>query len=265
MTVPPASPTAKMMMTMSRGIMGRDQGDEDKDDSLKPWLTRLLIAMGLFAITFTALRMYSRHLNRQKLWWDDWLSALNIVSAYLSMYSSKGAILILILIEKKKTQILIVASIGLVFVVVSMGLGLHVQYVGAAVVKQMIPFVVAFDVIYIWSLAGSKLSVLLLYYRVFQFGYFKGAAWGLGMIVTSWALAATLLALFLCTPIEKLWFPEVPGHCMSTTVVRLLNSGVSILTDVLILCLPIPAIWSLQQALWTQKIGLTLVFALGFL
>lgn len=157
------------------------------------------------------------------------------------------------------------AGIVLVSVVVGMGIGLHVQHVAGATVKQMIPIVVAFDVLYIWSLVWSKLSVLLLYYRVFQFGYFKGAAYGIGTLVTSWAIAATLISLFLCTPMEKLWFPEVPGHCISTIVVRLMNSGVSILTDVMILCLPISAIWSLQQAAWTQKIGLTLVFALGFL
>lgn len=42
--------------------------------TVQPWLERVLVAMALFGLGTTCLRVYSRHLNRQSLWWDDCLA-----------------------------------------------------------------------------------------------------------------------------------------------------------------------------------------------
>lgn len=48
-------------------------------------------------------------------------------------------------------------------------------------------------------------------------------------------------------------------------MIRLFNAGATIVTDVMILCLPVPQIWKLQHLRVTEKLGLSVVFALGFL
>lgn len=55
--------------------------DEPKDapDSWQPWLEHVLVAMTLLAMLATSLRIISRRLNRQALWWDDWLAVWNMV------------------------------------------------------------------------------------------------------------------------------------------------------------------------------------------
>lgn len=48
-------------------------------DSLRPWLARVLVSMTLLAMLVTALRIWSRRLNQQSLWWDDRLAMFNLV------------------------------------------------------------------------------------------------------------------------------------------------------------------------------------------
>lgn len=111
----------------------------------------------------------------------------------------------------------------------------------------------------------SKLSLLFLYYRVFRFGYFKQAGYAIGALVIAWAIVATFLTYFYCFPISKIWDLSKSGYCIDSTAIRLFNASATILTDVMILCLPIPQIWKLQHLRFAEKMGLSVVFAIGFL
>lgn len=55
------------------------RSDPDDGDSLRPWMARVLVSMTLLTILATALRIWSRRLNHQSLWWDDWLAMFNLV------------------------------------------------------------------------------------------------------------------------------------------------------------------------------------------
>lgn len=148
---------------------------------------------------------------------------------------------------------------------VGLGLGLHSKYVAPANAVPMVQIALAVDIMYVWSLVWSKLSLLALYYRVFCFGYFKRACWVVAVLVLVWALAATISLFLLCIPLAKYWDTTIPGHCMEYAPVRLANSLATIVTDVLILCLPIPQIWGLHGLRGAEKLGLTILFTLGFL
>lgn len=148
---------------------------------------------------------------------------------------------------------------------VGLGLGLHSKYVAPSNAVPMVQIGLAVDIMYIWSLVWSKLSLLALYYRVFRFGYFKFACWVVAALVLVWALAATISLFLLCVPLAKYWDSSIHGRCIDYAPVRLTNSLATIVTDVMILCLPIPQIWRLHGLRGTEKLGLSVLFTLGFL
>lgn len=129
----------------------------------------------------------------------------------------------------------------------------------------MVQVGLAVDIMYVWSLVWSKLSLIALYYRVFGFGYFKHACWVVAVLVVAWAIASMISLFLLCVPLAKYWNGTLKGHCSDPTPVRLSNSIATIITDVIILFLPIPQIWGLHGLRVTDRVGLTIVFALGFL
>lgn len=94
--------------------------------------------------------------------------------------------------------------------------------------------------------------------------HFKKMVIAVGSFVVIWAFAGTFLFTFICVPTEKLWHPELPGHCISEMGVWLANASSTIFSDIAILILPIPQVWKLNT-IKAEKIGLTFVFGLGFL
>lgn len=144
------------------------------------------------------------------------------------------------------------------------GAGYHSSTIGPANVAVIKEYLLVTEVIYIWHMAWTKLSVLLMYYRVFHVPEFKKLVAAVGCFVFVWVITATFLFIFICVPTQKLWKPELPGHCISEMGVWVANGSSTILSDVAILLLPIPQIWKLNTGR-SEKIGLTLVFGLGFL
>lgn len=145
------------------------------------------------------------------------------------------------------------------------GAGYHAETIGPVHVARISRLLLVSEVIYIWHMCWTKLSVLLMYYRVFQVApNFKRLVIAVGGFVVAWAITGTFLFTFICVPTEKLWHPELPGHCMSEMGVWVANASSTIFSDIAILVLPIPQIWKLNTKT-SEKIGLTLVFGLGFL
>lgn len=128
---------------------------------------------------------------------------------------------------------------------------------------MMAKWLVVAEVLYAWNLGWTKLSLLLMYYRIFRVPYFKKMAWIVSIFVFSWVICITFLFIFICIPVEKLWYPDIPGRCINQVGTWIANAASTIFTDVVILMLPLPPIWKLQLGR-SEKIGLTTAFALGF-
>ncbi|KAG8414808.1 hypothetical protein J3459_009657 [Metarhizium acridum] len=145
----------------------------------------------------------------------------------------------------------------------SSGMGLHADQVDPADIVMVAKWLVVAEVLYAWNLGWTKMSVLLMYYRIFRLPYFKKMAWVVGAFVWAWVVCITFLFIFICTPVQKLWYPQIPGRCISQVGTWISNAASTIFTDLVILMMPIPQIWKLQLRR-TEKIGLTLAFSLGF-
>ena len=103
-----------------------------------------------------------------------------------------------------------------------------------------------------------KLAILKSYLRIFQtITWLRWLAYILGTLTLMWAAGHFFTAVFQCTPINKVWRPTKPGHCIN---IQAFFSGDSISNAILdwpILLLPIVPVWKLQMS--TEK----KVFVLG--
>jgi hypothetical protein len=103
-----------------------------------------------------------------------------------------------------------------------------------------------------------------MYYRIFRFPYFKIWAYIIGTFVILWVICITFLFIFICVPVQKLWYPDLPGRCINQVSTWIANAVSTIATDVAILLLPIPQVWKLQLRI-SEKIAVLIAFSLGFL
>lgn len=104
-----------------------------------------------------------------------------------------------------------------------------------------------------------------MYYRIFKImPYFRAAASVVAGLVILTALGFSFIYPFLCTPVQKLFYPDIEGKCLSAVTVGITNGSINILTDVLTLCLPFPQVWTLPLKVM-EKITVSIAFALGLL
>ena len=118
------------------------------------------------------------------------------------------------------------------------------------------------------SLSITKASILFQYIRVFGIEVVMRRACyvALGIIVIygGWSVIS---AAFFCTPISYFWLRAlngntVTGHCLNEQAIWFSNAALNILTDIMILSLPMPLLNAMQLPR-KQKIFLKMIFALG--
>ena len=83
-------------------------------------------------------------------------------------------------------------------------------------------------------------------------------------IVVAFGFAVIVASIMQCTPINKEFDPQLPGKCIQVGDVWYATASFAIITDLVIIALPINQIPSLKLPR-PQKIGLILVFSIGFL
>ncbi|KAI8240823.1 Satratoxin biosynthesis SC1 cluster protein 4 [Colletotrichum sp. SAR 10_96] len=205
--------------------------------NIQPWTIEVVVSVTVLALLSVGLRLWSRHLKAQKLWWDD----------YLIIWSMLWNIVV----------------VGFIFAMHSVGMGVHADKVEMDNIVLMAKFLVVAEILYAWNLGWTKLSLLLMYYRIFHIPFFKKMTWGVGAFVFAWVICITFLFIFICVPVEKLWYPDLPGRCINQVATWIANAASTIFTDLLILLMPIPQVWKLQLQK-AEKIALTFAFGLGF-
>ena len=109
-----------------------------------------------------------------------------------------------------------------------------------------------------------KLTMILFYWRTFGTGNrnFRRALIGTSVLLLMWLVGSMFGAIFQCTPIERYWNEKLDGHCIDPYIYFVSISSANLLTDVIVLILPLRVVWKLNVTL-RQKIALTGVFALG--
>ncbi|TDZ17046.1 Satratoxin biosynthesis SC1 cluster protein 4 [Colletotrichum orbiculare MAFF 240422] len=205
--------------------------------NIQPWTVEVVVSVTVLALAAVVLRIVSRHIKAQKLWWDD----------YFIIWSMLWNLVV----------------VGFIFAMHSVGMGVHADKVEMDNIVLMAKYLVVAEILYAWNLGWTKLSLLLMYYRIFHIPFFKKMTWAVSIFVFAWVICITFLFIFICVPVEKLWYPDIPGHCINQVATWIANAASTIFTDLLILLLPLPQVWKLQLQK-AEKIALTFAFGLGF-
>lgn len=110
----------------------------------------------------------------------------------------------------------------------------------------------------------AKMSILFLYLRIFYVEKrFRWACYVLLALTISTTTAFTLATIWQCDPIRAFWDREIEGSkCVDSLSFWLSFSIINIITDVLILILPMQQVLRLKLKK-RDKIALNLVFVLG--
>jgi hypothetical protein len=97
----------------------------------------------------------------------------------------------------------------------------------------------AFQLLYVLALSLVKSSILCFYRRAFVDSRVMLAVNVLFGVVAMWASAHTMAIIFVCKPVSYQWDLTIPGRCGDQ--IKLFQSLIStnILTDVLIMILPV--------------------------
>lgn len=220
--------------------------------SLGPALLITTVVFAVLVIVFVALRCWSRYSISREFWWDDWF----LIGSAVLQLSLQGAIIW-----------------G-----VEMGFGLHVWNVNSDLnvalykvrspvcsgIKLTIQFQWVYEIFYVAVQSTTRMSVLLLYYRIFPQVWHRRILYVL--IVILWIHFAVFmgLVLFQCNPVGLVFNKEFRGKCMDFHVTTFAGAICSIVEDLVIITLPIPSIMALRLKP-AKKFGVVLIMSVGLM
>lgn len=109
---------------------------------------------------------------------------------------------------------------------------------------------------------STKAAILMFYRRIFPQKWFHLLIWVLLAVDISYNLASMFATVMQCMPVEHQWDTSVPATCIDYFSVVIYSGTTTVLTDFIILGMPIPLIYTLQISK-SKKRGLMVVFSWG--
>lgn len=111
-----------------------------------------------------------------------------------------------------------------------------------------------------------KMSVILLYYRIFPITWFRRVLYGISFLVLGWCVAIIVTAGFQCRPYDYFWKqytnPTYEGRCINVYAFFISNAALSVFTDFLILICPMSMVLQLQMPM-NRKLTVLGIFLLA--
>ncbi|KAE8368547.1 hypothetical protein BDV27DRAFT_40174 [Aspergillus caelatus] len=145
------------------------------------------------------------------------------------------------------------------------GVGHHIPWLmvkDPASLRIWAKYLLALSFLYLGSVNLPKFSILLLYNRLFPTKK-MGAIIKFMMVVLGVITIGTIVgASLVCRPFSANWDGPIPGNCGNKKVLYIWASFPNIVTDIILLLLPMPVLWSLNVSP-RLKAGLTVTFAVG--
>lgn len=106
----------------------------------------------------------------------------------------------------------------------------------------------------------------MFYHRLFPVRPVKYALYFCAFLVVGWWIAIYVVAITQCQPYSHFWMqyldPQAKGKCINIYAFFMSNAALSVLTDFLILIIPIPMVLSLKMPL-VQRLVVCSIFLLG--
>ncbi|OTA05348.1 hypothetical protein A9Z42_0060090 [Trichoderma parareesei] len=181
------------------------------------------------AVVIVGFRLFARIVTGAKLWWDDYLILLSM-------------------------------PLG---IDAPMGVGRQISETQPNLVI-ILKLTITYALTYTACITIVKLSILSFYLRVFPNSTLRIATQIVIGIVSLWGLGSVLMFFFVCRPFEATWNPLVGGTCADRIATFLAVGAYNIISDIIILALPLRTIWTLNTRS-QMKVALTVLFLTGLL
>ncbi|RDW83548.1 uncharacterized protein DSM5745_03874 [Aspergillus mulundensis] len=189
-------------------------------------------------IVSTALRLWSElYLHRNCLKVDDILSILATVA--------------------------IVGSNATFLQAPRYGLGRRVQTMAEEDITSLGKLIFIALQFYFFGNAGTKLSVLALYYRAFPSLTIRRVSSATAVVTILWFLATDFAWTFQCIPVQKMWNTMIDGNCLAAHSALYWQAGSNLGLDIWIFIMPLPLIAKMRMISTRQKLCLVFLFSVG--
>ncbi|KAJ5374129.1 hypothetical protein N7517_006135 [Penicillium concentricum] len=208
-----------------------------------------VITTFVLATIAVGLRFYTRYqIQSVRIAADDWM----IVGAFVSCHKNLICRLLAV------TTSLILTVVGGYH-----GLGKHVWVVPIPEVVEMMRTLFVYVLLYIVTVPLIKLSIILFYRRIFGMTY---TMWFCVFLTAGYFISCLVAFLVCCRPVSYYWTQYAEpngGRCIYDLYPFYIgNAAANVVTDGIILLVPIPLVWKLQMRK-TQKFMVSGIFLLG--
>ncbi|KAL8799507.1 MAG: hypothetical protein Q9182_005845 [Xanthomendoza sp. 2 TL-2023] len=200
-------------------------------------LVATVTVMMIIASIAVLLRLYARRISAAKLGKDDYLIIVALIFTYgldiISFYAIKA------------------------------GIGRHMITLNLDQVTSFVKTDQATQVLFGFSITATKLSILFFYNRLFPFRTFHVVS--LITIIASilWWVGVILTSFLHCRPFAYYWDRSIPGgYCVNDNVIGYTITSFNIVTDLVVLVLPIPWLWGMNMAV-PKRMAVVGLFVLG--
>ncbi|KAI0388082.1 hypothetical protein F5Y04DRAFT_286980 [Hypomontagnella monticulosa] len=146
------------------------------------------------------------------------------------------------------------------------GLGKDMWFVPHDDITEILRLYFYDELIYITSLALTKVSILFFYLKVFPKRSFRLCCYALIIMNLVYAATYDFLLIFQCDPIPgawKFWDGEFEAKCISINVLAWSAAAINIALDVAVIVLPLPELFKLSLSL-RKRLQIIAMFAVGF-
>lgn len=122
-------------------------------------------------------------------------------------------------------------------------------------------------IIYCLAIFTIKLTILLLFLRIFSPGKNHSTFWiyhSLMWLNFLFYVIVIFLFIFPCQPIKKYWKPWIDGRCLKIVDIIIAIACFNSALDFFLLIVPQKVIWNLQMS-FKRRIGVSTIFLVGLL
>ncbi|PVI06860.1 hypothetical protein DM02DRAFT_581367 [Periconia macrospinosa] len=154
------------------------------------------------------------------------------------------------------------AVIGILKVVLG-GAGQHARELPPATVRTMLQLIKTHELIYVISIPFPKLAVISLYLRLFQAKFCRTVLQGTALVISATALFGVVSVFANCRPFHAFWDKSIPELCTFDPMTAMKFYSIpNIATDVVMLIVPIPALYRLNISM-LAKVGAACTFLIS--
>ena len=117
------------------------------------------------------------------------------------------------------------------------------------------------------TILAAKLTILLQLMRIFVPTKRGLVYWLIQTLIwlnVCFYSANVLSVIFQCQPVHKAWVSSAPGKCVDTDLNLVITGSINVISDILILLLPLWTIWHLRMPI-RAKVNVSIAFGAGIL